>query len=78
MMESGNENLLRKSMSKLSEYLKNQQANYPGERVGRHLWGRGTGIFRSLKIRHNIGHASNWKKSNIIGKISLVREGKEQ
>lgn len=32
MMESDNENLLRKSMSKLSEYLKNKQANYPGER----------------------------------------------
>lgn len=26
-------------MSKLSEYLKNKQANHPGERWGRNLWG---------------------------------------
>ena len=69
-------------MSKRSEYLKNQQANYPGERVGRDVWGRVNGIFRCLKIRHNIGHnighASNWRKSNMIGKISFVMEGKEE
>ena len=38
-------------MSKLSEYLKNKQVNYPGERWGRNLWGTGNDIFRSLKIR---------------------------